>query len=134
MERFLQLAYFFDRYPSPDFRYTKITLGVIILLLLSSIVLSVYRHRYMKDQITKKLIKKYPSLLRTYGIILLVLLVVREAGMPLLSMRFLWLLWAAFFIYSLLKAVFTYKKEYKKRSEQMDLHSKHHKYLPKRKA
>lgn len=132
MDRFLSLKYYFTAVPNPDFQYTKLTLVVGLGLIAVGIAISIYRKRYLKDPITKKIIRKYPGTLKIYGVLTLILLLIREAGIPYLSMRFLWLILAGFFIYSVLKALFTYKSEYKKRLTRAEKQGLIKKYLPKK--
>ncbi|MBN1258973.1 hypothetical protein JXA05_04430 [Candidatus Peregrinibacteria bacterium] len=133
MERFLTLSYYFNRLPDPDFQYTKVTLTIGVFLVLAGFALAFFRRKYLKNEIWKKVIRKYPSLLRTYGFLALLLLLFREAGIPYLSMRFLWALLLGFFLYHLFKFLLTFKKDYKKRLEQAARHSAHRQYLPRRK-
>ncbi|MBN2087836.1 hypothetical protein JW758_05835 [Candidatus Peregrinibacteria bacterium] len=133
MERFLSLKYYFEAVPDPNFQYTKLSLAIGILLIVSGFALSFYRKRYLKDQIIKKVIRKYPPMLRLYGILVLILLLIRETGIPYLSIRFLWVLLMVFFLYSLLKALITYKREYKRRLAKAKKQGSKSKYLPKKK-
>ena len=133
MDRFLTLKYYFTPLPDPNFQYTKLTLAIGLVLIITGFILGFYRKKYLKDVIIKKLIKKYPGMLRTYGVLVLILLLVREAGIPYLSIRFLWIVLAGFFLFSALKFLFTYKKEYKKRFRQAQKRGTTNKYLPKKK-
>jgi len=133
MDKFLSLKYFFTFRPDPDFQFTKLMLAVGLILLIAGILLGIYRKKHLKNEIVRKLIKKYPGQLRTYGILALILLLVRETGIPFLSMRIWWVILAAFFLYSLLKFLFTFKGEYKKRMRQAEKHGLANKYLPKKK-
>jgi hypothetical protein len=133
MDKFLSLGYFFTPRIDPNFQFTKLTLAVGLILFIAGVALSVYRKKYLKDEVTKKLIKKYPGLLRTYGLLTLVLLFARETGIPFVSMRILWVILAVFFLYSALKFAFTFKKEYQKRLTQAEKRGINKKYLPKRK-
>jgi hypothetical protein len=133
MSRLLTLKYYFTPLPDPNFQYTKLTLAVGLILIIAGFALGFYRKKYMKDEITKRIIKKYPNLLKTYGLLLLLLLLIREAGIPYLSMRFWWILLGIFFAYSLIKFLATYKKKYTMRLEQAEKMHKMNKYLPKKK-
>ena len=133
MDRFLSLKYYFAAAPNADFQYTKATLIVGLGLIVIGLVLGYYRKKKMQDPVTKKVIRKHPGTLRTYGILVLILLLVREAGIPFLSMRFLWLILAGFFIFSILKALFTFRKEYRKRYSRAKKQGLVNKYLPKKK-
>jgi len=133
MDRFLSLKYFFTPRPDPNFQFTKLILAIGLILLIAGIVLAVYRKKYLKNQIIKKMIRKYPGHLKTYGLLVLILLLVRETGIPFLSMRIWWFVLAAFFLYSFFKFLFTFKKEYKKRLRQAEKQGLANKYLPKKK-
>ena len=133
MSKFLDLHYYFARLPDIDFRYTKISLALGLLLVIAGFALAYYRRKYMGDEIWKKIIRKYPGMLRTYGLLILLLLLFRETGIPYLAMRFWWFLLGAFFLYHLLKFAFTCKKEYRTRLQQAVKHSVGKQYLPKKK-
>ncbi len=133
MDRLLSFKYYFVASPNADFQYTKLTLAIGLILIVLGFALAFYRKRHLKDPITKKIIRKYPGTLKTYGVLVLILLLVREAGIPFLSMRFLWLVLAGFFIYSVMKILFTYNREYKKRYTRAKKQGLINKYLPKRK-
>lgn len=102
-------------------------------LLILGIVLEVYRRRGMKDKVSRKLLRAYPQKLIRYGVVALFLLAFREAGLPYLSMRIWWFVLAGFMIYSTLKLIFTYKKQYRIRTEKLKVTGKEDKYLPKKK-
>ena len=129
----MSLKYYFGPLPDPNFQYTKATLAAGLLLIIAGIALSMYRKKYMKDTIAKKIIKKYPSLLNTYGALVIILLLIRETGIPYLSMRLWWFILLACFLYSVIKILFTYKKKYKKRRIQANTNIRAKKYMPKRK-
>ncbi|MBU0577783.1 hypothetical protein KJ742_06065 [Patescibacteria group bacterium] len=133
MERFLTLKYYFVALPDPNFQFTKLTFAVGLLLLLAGVALGIYRKKYLKDVITKKIIRKYPGLLKTYGLLVLILLLVRETGIPYLSMRIWWVVFLIFFLYSVIKFLYTYRREYKKRSVHAHKRSINKKYLPAKK-
>jgi hypothetical protein len=133
MDKILSLQYFFTPRPDVNFQFTKLVFAVGLILLIAGILLGIYRKRYLKNEILRKLIKKYPGQLRTYGIFALILLLVRETGIPFLSMRIWWVILAAFFIYSLLKFLFAFRGEYKKRLRQAERQGLVNKYLPKKK-
>ncbi len=133
MDKFLHLAYYFTPIPDSDFRYTKLTLAIGLIFLIAGLALGFYRKRYVEDQIHRKLMRKYPGLLKTYGTLILILLLVRETGIPYLSMRMWWAILGLFLLYSLFKFLFTYRGEYKKRYEQAVKMHTLHKYLPKKK-
>ena len=134
MNQFLTLSYYFTPKPVSDFQFTKFTLGICLALLILGIVFEVYRKRGMTDKVARKILKPYPQKLIRYGVVALFLLAFREAGIPYLSMRVWWFVLAAFMIYSALKLAFTYKKQYRIRTEtQKTIVKKDDKYLPKKK-
>lgn len=133
MDKFLTLKYFFTPRPDPNFQFTKLMFAIGLILIISGIVLSIYRKKYLKNLIVKKIIKKYPGHLKTYGMLVLILLLVRETGIPYLSMRIWWFVLGGFFLYSLLRFLFTFKKEYKKRLIHAEKQGLVKKYLPKKK-
>lgn len=133
MERFLNLRYYFVPLPDPNFQFTKLTLLLGLLLILMGVAFDIYRKKYLKDSIAKKMLKIYPGKLKIYGFLILLLLVFREQGIPYLSMRIWWFVLLAFFLYSFLKLAFSYKKEYAKRQQRIRKNASKQKYLPKKK-
>jgi len=133
MERFLTLKYYLIPLPDPNFQFTKLTLLIGVLLIIVGIAFEIYRKKYLKDPISKKILKIYPGRLRLYGMLVLLLLIFREQGIPYLSMRIWWFVLLAFFLYTFGKLAFSYKKEYAKRQERLKKNSWKRKYLPKKK-
>ena len=115
MERLLTLQYYFTPRPDPNFQFTKLTLLVVAIFFLLSFVLKIYRRKYAKDPIVKKMIKQYPGRLLAFGTVLLLLLILREAGIPYLSMRMWWIVWLLILIYWVVKLLINFKKEYRHR-------------------
>lgn len=133
MDKLLTLNYYFDPSPGADFQFTKLTLVLIILLFLLSIAIRIYRRKYAKDAVLKKMLKRYPGRFFTFGIILLFLLLSREAGIPYLSMRFWWFVLFIYIIYWAVKVSLNCKKEYRHRLWQAQSSDALSKYLPKKK-
>lgn len=133
MERFLYLNYYFSRLPDPNFQFTKLTLAMGLLLVAGGFALGIYRKKYLKDTVAKKILKKYPGRLELYGLLVIFLLGVRELGIPYLSMRVWWLVLALFFLYTFGGLALNYKKEYGKREERVKKNVGTLKYLPKKK-
>lgn len=133
MDRLLTFQFYFTPRPDPNFQFTKITVILIILFFLISIVVQIYRKKYTKDPIIKKMLKRYPGKLRLFGILLLLLLISREAGLPFLSMRIWWFALLFYVIFWAIDVLRNFKKNYKKRFGQANLKKNLHKYLPKKK-
>lgn len=133
MNRLLTLQYYFTSRPDPDFQFTKITVILIILFFATSIGLQIYRRKYLKDSIAKKIIKRYPSRLIAFGVILLGLLLSREAAIPYVSMRLWWFLLLIFIVYWTVKNALNFKSEYSKRLKKQHHNTAKSKYLPKKK-
>lgn len=133
MERLLSLSYFFTPRPSPDFPYTKLTLAVFALLFLGGIAIGIYRKKFLKDEIWKKILRRYPGILVNYAVTLLILLVIRETGMPYLSMRIWWALWFVALLYSIARFLLTCKKQYETRAEKLKINRSKDAYLPRKK-
>ena len=133
MERLLTFQYYFTPRPDPDFQFTKITLILIALFFVAGIAVKIYRKKYAKDQIVKKMIKRYPGRLFMFGTTLLFLLLVREAGIPFVSMRIWWFVLTIYIIYWAVKIMINFKKEYIRRMKQAGRHAIRAKYLPKKK-
>lgn len=133
MERLLTFQYYFTPRPDPNFQFTKLTLLVIAIFFLLSFALKIYRKKYAKDPITKKIIKRYPGRLLTFGTVLLLLLSFREAGIPYLSMRIWWVIWLFVLIYWVIKLLINLKKEYRHRLNRAKQNAIKKKYMPKKK-
>ena len=134
MERFLNPWFYFAPLPDPNFQFSKFTLGLSLILVLAGIVGSYYRKKKLSDPITKKILKPYPGRLVTYGLLLVMLLVSRELGIPYLSMRIWWFVLLAFFLYTFIGLALNYKKEYQRRSRRLHQNENKAKYLPKKKS
>lgn len=130
MERFLNLHYYFAPLPDPNFQFTKLTLLIGVLLLLLGFASGIYRKKYLKDNISKKILKPYPGQLRLYGLLILFLLVCREMGVPYLSMRLWWFVILAFFLFTFIKLAITFRKKYRNRSERVHKNATIKKYIP----
>lgn len=133
MDRFLTLHYYFTPTPEINFQYTKVTLFVGIILILAGLALSIYRKKYLKDQVAKKMLRKKPGELYIYGIIILSLLAIREASIPFLSMRLFWFIALGFFLNSAIRFGLGFKKEHSKRINRAKKQNIHNKYIPKKK-
>jgi hypothetical protein len=133
MDRFLHLRYYFIPLPDPNFQFTKITLAIGLVLVLAGVIAGFYRKKYMKDQVARKLLKKYPYRLTIYGLVILSLLACRELGIPYLSMRLWWFVLLFVFLYQFLWLACNYKKEYRKRQTRISKNAGTQKYLPKKK-
>jgi len=133
MQKFLSLSYYFNPYPDPAYQWTKLTLAVGFLFVLGGLALAYYRKRMKGNEVLRKMLKPYPGLLQTYGVLVIFLLITREAGIPYLSMRMWWFILLGFFLYSLLKFAIGFPLNYRKMHEnKVQMHAKNQ-YLPKRK-
>lgn len=133
MSNLLSLQFYFTSRPSADFKYTTLTVIIIALLFAAGFGISYYRKKRLKDAIAKKLIKKVPGRLFTFGSILLLLLLVREVAVPILAMRIWWFILGIVFIWWLVKVFTNYKKEYNRRLHQKQRHTKSTRFIPKQK-
>lgn len=133
MNNILTIKYFLESHPNPDFKYTKLILLLMGIFFVISIALKIYRRKYVKDEIVKRIIKHYPSKFFSFGVIIFLLLFVREAGIPFLSMRIWWIVLLLYIIYWGGKACLDFKKEYRKRSNKTAVSDIKTKYLPKKK-
>jgi len=133
MERFLTLRYYLIPIPDPNFQFTKMTLGIGLLLLIIGFASEFYIKKKLKDPISKKILKSYPGKLKLYGFIVLMLLIFREQGIPYLSMRLWWFVLLGFFLYTFGKITLSFKKEYRNRKDKLHKNKNKNKYLPKKK-
>ena len=132
MNKFLTLNYYFNSVPDSDFHFTKLTLGIVAVFYILSIAIWIYRKKYSKNEVLRRILKKYPGTLFTVGTILLFLLLSRETGIPIISMR-IWLLGFLLFVAIwFIKVAVTFRGQYRMRSSQakQDVKSK---YLPRKK-
>ena len=133
MDKFLKLSYYFSARPDPDFHFTKLTLLVAGLFLLAALAIRIWRRKYAKDEVLRKMLKRYPGPLVTFSLALLVLLLFREGGIPLFSMRIWWVILIAIFAYWAVRNLMGLNKEYLERKKQLHHHQAQAKYLPKKK-
>ena len=133
MDKFLTLSYYFSARPDPDFHFTKLTLLVAGLFLVAALAIRIWRRRYAKDEVLQKMLKRYPGPLVTVSLALLVLLLFREGGIPLFSMRIWWILLIVIFATWAVRNVLGLNKEYQDRKKQLNHHQAQAKYLPKKK-
>lgn len=133
MERFLTLQYYFTPRPDPDFQFTKLVLAFIILFYLAAFAVWLYRKKYAKNPIIRKMIRHYPIRFLSFGSVLLFLLLSREVGLPFLSMRIWWFVLIIVFISWAAKIGLNFKKEYRSRLSKNEKKIKNSKYLPKKK-
>lgn len=133
MSRFFTLKYYFTPLPDPNFQYTKLVLGVAFLLIAGALVLGMVRRRKVKDEVLRKMLRPYGNVARTFGLLLLVLLFFREAGVPYLASRFWWVLWAGWLLYYTIKEAITFKARYHARVTSREQSAAKKSYLPTRK-
>lgn len=133
MNQFLDYKYYLHTHPNPDFRFTTITAGIILGLILLGIIWGYYRKKVMKDKVARKILRPYPGKLINYGLMFGVLLLVREAGIPYFSMRLWWVILIVIFLYQMIKLAVTYSSEYEKRTKQAPKGVPVDKYMPKKK-
>jgi ACR3 family arsenite efflux pump ArsB len=133
MDKLLSLGYYFSVHPDPDFHFTKLTLLVAGLFLLAALAIRIWRRKYAKDEVLRKMLKRYPGPLVTVSLTLLVLLLFREGGIPIFSMRIWWILLIVIFATWAVRNVLGLNKEYQDRKKQLHHHLAQAKYLPKKK-
>lgn len=129
----MEMKYYFAAVPNPDFKYTTLVLVIGLLFIATGIGFSYFRKKHMKDVILKKITRSHSSILNTYGLLILILLLIREAGIPYLSMRFWWVLLLLSFFYILLRKAISFNKDYNSRLSSRITHATKNKYLPKKK-
>lgn len=125
MERLLTLSFYFTPRPDPHFQHTKLVVVLIVVLFLASLGLRIYRRKYLKNEIWKKILRKPIAKMQTFALILLLLLIFRETGMPYLSMRIWGMLWGLAFLYSCFKFLLGFKPEYHRRAATLARARKH---------
>ena len=101
--------------PSNAFNYTKEMLILSAILIIASLIFSIFYNKQRKNNIAfKKSFRKTSKRLATFGIIFLILTGIRSEQIPFFSMR-LWLYGTfIFFIYSMIFSTIKSTKEYKK--------------------
>lgn len=131
MDKLLKPAYYFSIAPG-SFEFSKLTLAAVVLFFVCALAIRLLRRR-MGNVVLKKMVRRYPERLLVFGSILLVLLLFREANMPFLSMRIWFVAWGLWFVYWLVRSIFTFNKEYRKRLEDYHHTNSQNKYLPRKK-
>jgi hypothetical protein len=124
------LRYLFSARPDPNFHFTKLILAVVILMVLAGILIRIMRTKWVKDEIVKKMLKRYPDHLFSFAIALLVLLLFREAGIPLLSMRIWWVGYLVIVAVWAIKGGFKFSHEYRSRKSRHLEQESIRRYLP----
>ncbi|MBI5412192.1 hypothetical protein HZA43_03380 [Candidatus Peregrinibacteria bacterium] len=117
--QFLGLRYYFSPVPTPHFRFAVIFLILGGLLILSGIMLRIYRRKGIKDEILKKMLRHYPRFFEVFGGIMILLVLIRISGVPYLSMRLWWAIFGLLFIYFVVSRLIKFKAEYHSRLERL---------------
>ena len=105
-----------------------VTLGLIVL----SFALRVWRKRLANAQ-TKKLSRSWPTAAIWFGVTGLILAVSRAEDISYLSMRFLWVVWAAVFVLYVFIQVRMFRSKHYETIHTERVEDPREKYLPKRK-
>lgn len=127
------LSYWF--YPNPgNVHYSSpkvlVIFGVCLVLLIASWGVSAWRRKQSGQ--TKKLSRSWPSAMRWFAIIGLVLTVSRVEHIQFLAMRFLWVVWGAAILIFIGFQVFIWKrKHYSVVKGEGSVEDPRAKYLPK---
>jgi|GEM_PF-1876503 len=127
------VRYLISARPDPNFQYTKMTLLAAGILIAASFVILMWRKRFAKDEVLRRVLKPYPMSLIIFALALLSLLGFRELGFPIFSMRLWWFALGLVFVYWAGKSAFGIRKEYQERKERFGHHQTKSKYLPKKK-
>ena len=128
------LSYFF--YPNPGnsgYDHPKVIFLLVFcsLLFLVSFAVSFWRKK-RENPVTRKLARSWPSALRWFGALGLLLTIARAEEIQFLSMRFLWVLWAlALLVYLILQVRLFRLKHYTVLPRDF-VEDPREKYLPKR--
>jgi len=133
MQQVLTLSYYFTPRPDANFQFTKVTILLIVVFYLLGFLIKLYRSKSTKDPIIKKMIRKYPGRMWLFGTLLLFLLLLRENGIPYLSMRIWWFLLLLYIMHWAIEILINFKKEYKRRMNQASQNRSKSKYLPRQK-
>jgi amino acid transporter len=129
----LLIGYLTTTRPDTNFEYTSLTLGVAGVLVAMAIVIRLWRKKFAKDEILRRVIKPYPTSLVVFAIALLLLLFFRVLGFPIFSMRLWWVALAVLFVIWAVKAAFGLSKEYQERKQRFGHHEAKSRYLPRKK-
>ncbi|MBI5422399.1 hypothetical protein HZA44_04670 [Candidatus Peregrinibacteria bacterium] len=133
MDKFLTLSYYLSARPDPNFQFTKLTLLIVFVLLAGAMAIKIIRRKKVKDEVQKKLLKRFPGPLFGFATALLALLVFRETGIPLFSMRIWWIALLVAFVVWAVKALLAYRKEYAEKSAHAHHRADNAQYLPRKK-
>lgn len=133
IEKLFKVSYLFDITPGSKFQYTIEAVIFFVLLLASGIVLRQYL-RQRKDPSLKKVLKRYPGRLYAVSLIGLLIVILRTQGIPLFSMRFLFILDALIGLALIGKAWYLYKKVYPKEQAELQEKMEKKKYFKRRGA
>ncbi|MDP2586239.1 MAG: hypothetical protein Q8P32_00490 [Candidatus Komeilibacteria bacterium] len=125
MSQFLQLSFWFDKYPLPFFALAMwVALGVLIAAVAFGAWSKWQSNKNGLDKLTKIVWQKLGSLFLSFGIVGLILMFFKQQRVPYLGMRFwlaLWLViclvWLAFILKFIFKEIPRIKEERKKQAE-----------------
>lgn len=127
------VAYVFTPFPGRNFSYFAVIVGLIVILIAISVLIRLYGRKNKDDKAFKKVIRPYKSKLDLLSACLIVYLLCRYYGLPLLSMRFLLYILLAVTIITIYFLIKKYTKDYpqlkKHRAEQLEKN----KYIPRKK-
>ncbi|MDA1060257.1 MAG: hypothetical protein O3B47_00495 [bacterium] len=133
------LGYLFDKAPGKEFSYYIPMVILILVLILGGIIFSaIYKKRKRDDFAFKRLFKKTGSNLVIFGIIFILLTLIRYENIIYFSMR-IWLYLSLMgLLYFLYKTIHTYKVSYPKEKRNVQTRQVHtkkeeRKYLPNKK-
>lgn len=133
LSRLLSLQYYFTPLPDPNFRFAAFFIGLGILLILIGIFLQIYRRKFLKDEILKKILKRYPRFFNIFGILIILLTLIRIAGIQYLSMRVFWVIYGLLFLYYAFTRLMPFKGEYRERVQRLHSNVQKKRYLPHKK-
>lgn len=131
LTKLLNPKYFFAPIPNPDFQYATLLFiaGVIL------IVIGIGVRFYLKsatDAVFKKMLKHTPRFFILFGGVLILLVLIRIAGIPYMAMRLWWLIYGLLFLYFALTRLSRFPKEYQSRLKKIAESEKQKKYLPRK--
>jgi hypothetical protein len=127
------VAYVFTPFPGKNFSYYTAVIVLIIILIGGSVLIRLYGRKNKDDKAFKKVVRPYKSKLDLLSAFLIIYLLCRYFGIPLLSMRFLLYILLAVTVITICLLIKKYIKDYPKlkkhRAEQLEKN----KYIPRKK-
>lgn len=125
----MNLGYLFDITPGRRFTFFMAFMIFFVIVFFGGIILKQIL-RYKKDRVLKKMFRRYPKRFLGIAITGIILLIMRQQGIPLISMRFLLMINVALVFFLMGRMIYVYRKIYPQEVKAHEERREKKKYLP----